>query len=196
MTVLGGANLPRRDNRFTRAVGRFLLNAFGWSFEGRLPDVPKQVVIVAPHTSNWDFVIGILAVFALDIRAHWIGKHTLFKPPFNIVMEWLGGIPVNRSVPNDLIRRTAERFSREERMLLGIAPEGTRRRVETWKQGYYRIAGEADVPVTCAGLDYRSRSIRFGPSFRPSGDYEKDFVRARAFFAGVAGRFPEKFHLP
>ena len=189
-------NLPQRNNRFTRAFGRFMLNLFGWSFAGRLPDVPKQVVIVAPHTSNWDFVIGVLALFALDLKANWIGKHTIFTPPFNIVMEWLGGIPVNRSVPNDLVNATRQRFEQEQQMVLGIAPEGTRKRVDKWKQGFYRIASGANVPIVCACIDYRTRTIGFGPTIDPSGDYEKDFETIRGFYAEVTARFPEKFSLP
>ena len=173
-----------------------MLNLFGWSFAGHLPDVPKQVVIVAPHTSNWDFVIGVLALFALDLRANWIGKHTIFTPPFNIVMEWLGGIPVNRSLPNDLVNATRQRFEQEQQMVLGIAPEGTRKRVDKWKQGFYRIASGANVPIVCACIDYQTRTIGFGPTIDPSGDYEKDFETIREFYSGVTARFPEKFSLP
>lgn len=189
-------NIPRRNNRLTRAIGRFILNMFGWSFQGELPDVPRQVVIVAPHTSNWDFIIGVLALFSLDLKANWIGKHSIFTPPFHLVMDWLGGIPVNRSLPNDLVNSTRKRFEREERMVLGLAPEGTRGRVEKWKRGFYRIAEGAGVPITCAGIDYRTRTIRFGPVIQPSGRYEDDIDIIREFYSGVTGRYPEKFSLP
>lgn len=188
--------LPKRGNRLTRRFGHACLDLLGWRFNGQLPDLPRQVVIVAPHTSNWDFIIGILAVFALDIKAHWIGKHTLFFPPLKTVMEWLGGIPVNRSVPNDLIQSTAERFSREEQFILGIAPEGTRRKVDKWKKGYYRIAVGAGVPITCAGLDYRTRCICFGPTILPTGDHDADFTTISQFYSGINGKHPEKFEIP
>ncbi len=198
MTPNLGHNIPQpqRNNRLTRAFGRFMLNLLGWNFAGRLPDIPKQVVIVAPHTSNWDFIIGILALFALDLKANWIGKHTIFTPPFNLVMEWLGGIPVNRSVPNDLVNKTRERFELEDQMVLGIAPEGTRSRVEKWKQGFYRIASGAEVPIVCASIDYRTRTIGFGPTINPSGDYEKDLETIRTFYSEVTARYPEKFSRP
>ena len=191
-----GRNIPQRNNRLTRAFGHFMLNLFGWSFDGQLPNVPKQVVIVAPHTSNWDFIIGVLVLFALDLKANWIGKHTIFTPPFNIVMEWLGGIPVNRSLPNDLVTTTRQRFEQEEKMVLGIAPEGTRRKVDKWKQGFYRIASGANVPIVCASLNYNNKTIGFGPMITPSGDYDKDFVIIRSYYSGVTAKFPEKFVLP
>ena len=188
--------LPRRGNTVLRRFGRFALHLLGWDFRGSLPDSSRLVVIVAPHTSNWDFVIGILAVFALDIKAHWIGKHTLFKPPFRPVMQWLGGIPVDRSVPNDLVNRTRDKFRREEKFLVGIAPEGTRKRVAEWKKGFYRIAEGAGVPILCAGLDYRSQTIVIGPLIEPSGDYEADFAKIRTFFADITARHPGNFYLP
>jgi 1-acyl-sn-glycerol-3-phosphate acyltransferase len=188
--------LPQRGNRLTKTFGKFMLNRLGWSFDNHLPNIPKQVLIVAPHTSNWDFVIGVLVVFALDIEAHWIGKHTIFAPPFKGIMEWLGGIPVNRKLPNDLVVSTTKRFDEEEKFILGIAPEGTRGRVEKWKQGFYRIASGANVPVVCAYLDYRSKSIGFGQPLKLSGDFTKDFVTIREFYADVTAKFPEKFNLP
>lgn len=188
--------LPRRGNALLTRFGRFVLNLLGWDIQGTLPDSSRLVVIVAPHTSNWDFVIGILAVFALDIKAHWIGKHTLFTPPFHLLMQWLGGIPVNRSVRNDLVHQTRERFRRNEKLLIGIAPEGTRKRVDDWKKGFYRIAEGAEVPILCAGMDYPTRTIVIGPAIEPTGDYEADFAAIRAFFSNITARHPEKFSLP
>ena len=190
------AGPPRWGNRLTRTCARFLLNLAGWSFDGELPRQPKMVIVVAPHTSNWDFILGILAIFALGIRAHWIGKHTIFKPPLGRLMTWLGGIPVNRSVPNDLVNATTEKFEQDDKLLIGIAPEGTRTRVETWKRGFYRIASGAGVPILCAALDYRQRNISFGPLLMPSGDFDHDFVQIRNFYADKSARHPEKFHLP
>jgi len=196
MAEVADNNLPRRGNRLLQRFGSSMLRLLGWRFDGCLPNIPKQVVIVAPHTSNWDFILGLMTVFALDIRAHWIGKHTIFVPPFGRLMEWLGGIPVNRSLPNDLVKETTKRFAAEEKFLLGLAPEGTRGRVEKWKQGYYRIAVGAGIPIVCAALDYRTRTIIFDAAITPSGDLARDFARIREFFVGVTPRFPEKFHLP
>ena len=190
------SNLPHRHNRVLQKFGKFMLNLLGWRFDGRLPDISKQVIIVAPHTSNWDFMIGILAVFALDIKAHWIGKHTIFTPPFHLLMEWLGGIPVNRKLPNDLVNATTKRFEQEDKFIIGLAPEGTRSRVSKWKQGFYRIASNAQVPFVCASLDYRTRTIGFGLPITPSGDFDKDFINVSEFYAEVTAKFPEKFNLP
>ena len=196
MSESTGNNLPLRGSRLLQWFGRLVMKLLGWRFDGHLPNIPKQVVIVAPHTSNWDFIIGLMVVFALDIRAHWIGKHTIFVPPLGRMMEGLGGIPVNRALPNDLVKATTKRFAAEEKFMLGLAPEGTRGRVEKWKQGYYRIAVGAGVPIVCAALDYRMRTIRFGTTLTPSGDLNRDFAKIRDFYAGVTAKFPEKFHLP
>jgi 1-acyl-sn-glycerol-3-phosphate acyltransferase len=196
MPTADNSNLPLRHSRLLKWFGKSMLNLLGWRFDGQLPNIPKQVVIVAPHTSNWDFIIGVIVLFALDLKASWIGKHTIFVPPFNIIMEWLGGIPVNRKLPNDLVNTTRGRFAEHEKMILGIAPEGTRSRVVKWKQGFYRIASGANIPIVCACLDYRKKTIGFGPAIMPSGNFEKDFELVRDFYSTVTARFPENFYLP
>jgi 1-acyl-sn-glycerol-3-phosphate acyltransferase len=185
-----GAAIPRRGSGLTRAIGRGVLAALGWRVEGEVPNLSKFVIAVAPHTSNWDFVVGIATVFALDLRLAFIGKHTLFRWPFAGAMRWMGGIPVDRGHPQGIVGESVDAFSRMERRILVIAPEGTRKRVAHFKSGFLRIARAAGVPVMLATLDYGARCVRFGPTFLPGEDIEEELRRAEAFFAPIRGRNP------
>jgi 1-acyl-sn-glycerol-3-phosphate acyltransferase len=183
-----GDQIPRRGNAFTRAIGRWLLRSMGWTLEGEVPNVPKLVIAVAPHTSNWDFVVGIATMFALDLRIGYLGKHTLFRWPLRWFMRWTGGIPVDRSSPHGVVGDSVAAFSRVERRILAIAPEGTRSRVRHFKSGFLQIARGAGVPVVLATLDWGAKVVRFGPTFDPGEDVEADRARTEAFFAPVRGR--------
>ena len=132
--------LPSRGNAFSRVVGRSLFSAMGWRIEGEFPPQPKLVAIVAPHTSNWDFIVGILAVFAIGIRARFIAKHQLFKPPLGWLMRWFGGIPVNREAPQGMVPQAVAAIERTQSVFLAITPAGTRSSSKPWKSGFYRIA--------------------------------------------------------
>lgn len=184
-----GGNIPRRGNRFTRALGRAVLRLFGWRVEGDLADVPRAIVIGAPHTSNWDFVGSVGAMLALGLDVGWMGKHTLFRWPFGRLMRRLGGIPVNRGAAAGVARDSVEAFRRRERLWLAIAPEGTRRSGGTWKSGFYRIARAADVPVLMVVLDARRRRIAVGPLLRPGADPEADWQRLRDFYEPHLARY-------
>jgi len=183
-------SLPRRGNALSKAFARGLLALFGWRVTGELPDRPKLVAIVAPHTSNWDFVVGILVVFALGLRVRFLGKHTLFKPPLGWLMRWLGGTPVVRETPQGAVADAAEMITREERVLLGIAPEGTRSRGTPWRSGFYNIALAAKVPVLPAAFDFGRKSLTLFPLFEPTGDFDADLAKLQALYAGVTGCNP------
>jgi 1-acyl-sn-glycerol-3-phosphate acyltransferase len=180
-------SLPRRGNVFTKALGRTLLALAGWRVEGELPDRAKLVAIVAPHTSNWDFVVGILVVFALGLRVRFLGKHTLFRPPLGWLMRWLGGTPVVRDTPQGAVTDAADMIARGDRVLLGIAPEGTRTRGRPWRSGFYNIALAARVPILPAAFDYPAKALRLFPLFEPTGDYAADLARLQALYAEVRG---------
>lgn len=167
-----------------------MLAALGWRVEGELPDLPKFVIAVAPHTSNWDFVVGAAVMFALDLRIAFLGKHTLFRGSLGAVLRWMGGIPVDRSNPHGMVAESIASFARMDRRVLAIAPEGTRRRGAPFRSGFLRIARGAGVPVLLATLDYGARCVRFGPWFEPGEDIEAERARAEAFFAGIQGKRP------
>lgn len=170
------------------AVGRIVLWAFGWSFGGSIPNVSKAVCIVAPHTSNLDFFVGIAAMFALNLRVVFLGKHTLFVWPLGTLMRWLGGAPVDRREARGVVDETVDLFAQHERMILALAPEGTRRSVDRWKTGFYWVALESKVPIIPIVLDFGRRVIRFESLFEPTGNVDGDLRVLGMYFAGVGGR--------
>jgi 1-acyl-sn-glycerol-3-phosphate acyltransferase len=188
-----GPNVQRAHSRLASALGRFTMGLTGWRFEGSVPDVAKMVLIVAPHTSNWDFPVGLQAKLALRLGGTFIGKHTLFRWPFGVFMRWLGGIPVDRTKASGFVGEVARAVQEADRMTVVLAPEGTRRRVEQWKSGFYRIAHEAGVPILPVAFDYPRRVIFFGPLFQPTGDYEKDLQQLRAYYRPEMGLRPENY---
>ena len=165
----------------------------GWRLEGNFPDIPKMVVIVAPHTSNWDFVGGFFAYLALDLDATWFGKHTLFKWPFGAFFRHFGGIPIKRGRSASVVELYVEEFERRERMVLAIAPEGTRKKVRSWKSGFYRIAVGAKVPIVPVAIDYGRKVLKIDAPFEPTGSFDDDLPAIRARYAGVVARHPDQF---
>lgn len=183
---------PRRGTPFTRALARWLLQLGGWNVNGDLPDQPRFVLIVAPHTSNWDFPICILAMFAVGLRLSWIGKHTLFRFPVAPLLRWFGGEPVDRAATHGTVEVAIERFRARAQWVLGIAPEGTRRLTE-WRSGFYRVALGAGVPILPVWLDYQQRVLGLGQPVWPSGDIPADVAVLGSFFRKGMARYPEQF---
>jgi 1-acyl-sn-glycerol-3-phosphate acyltransferase len=188
-----GPNVQRAHGRLASWLGRVLMSLSGWRFEGEVPDVRKMVLIVAPHTSNWDFPVGLQAKLALRLGGTFIGKHTLFRWPLGIFMRWLGGIPVNRSAAAGFASEVARVLRDADQMTVVIAPEGTRKRIPQWKSGFYRIAVEAGVPILPVGFDYPRKVVFFTPLFHPSGDYEKDLPQLRALYGAEMGKTPSNY---
>jgi 1-acyl-sn-glycerol-3-phosphate acyltransferase len=158
-----------------------------------LPHLPKFVIIVAPHTSNWDFIIGLLTMFALDLRASWLGKHTIFRFPLAPVLRWLGGEPIDRAVEQGTAAAAIKRFSERSSWVLALAPEGTRRPVPHWKTGFHRIAFGAGVPIVPVWFDYASRCVGFGPPFLPGPSEPADVATLRRYFRKEMARHPENY---
>jgi len=188
-----GPNLQRAHGPIGAWLGRTLMGLSGWRFEGTVPDVRKLVLIVAPHTSNWDFLVGLQAKLALRLGGVFIGKHTLFRFPLGIFMRWLGGIPVDRAAAAGFASEVARVLRAADRMTVVLAPEGTRKRIPQWKSGFYRIATEAGVPILPVGFDYPRRVVFFAPLFHPTGDYEKDLAALRSHFRAEMGKTPANY---
>lgn len=172
-------------------IARGLLAAFGWTVVLAPPGKPKAVVVFYPHTSNWDFVVGILARSALSLPAHFAGKDSLFRWPFGAVFRALGGIPVNRRERTGFVTQMAAEFARRDKFYLAIAPEGTRRLTSGWKSGFYRLALAAGVPLALAFIDYRKREIGIMGYLELCGDEAVDIGRLRGAYAGCSGRRPQ-----
>ncbi len=183
------ASYQRRGAVVSRTLGRLLLRLSGWRIEGELPDVPKVIIAVAPHTSNWDFVIGVMTLWVLDVKLSFLGKHTLFKGWFGKWMRSIGGIPVDRSQPHGVVGETVDAFNRVDQMVLAVAPEGTRQLDRGFKTGFLRIAYGARVPVLLAYFDFSRKVIGFGPLFQPTGDADKDLADILAFYRPIHGKY-------
>jgi 1-acyl-sn-glycerol-3-phosphate acyltransferase len=184
-----GPSTPRRGWRVGRLIGRAVYSAAGWAFSGRIPDLPKGVIIVAPHTSNWDFVIGAAAMLALDLDARFLGKHTLFTGPLGVFMRALGGIPVDRNQSGaGVVEDMVARFETADRLILALAPEGTRKTVDHWKTGFHRIALAARVPIVATALDWGRREIRFSEPFQPTENVTADVEELQRRLADARGR--------
>ena len=174
-----------------RGISLFLLKISGWKTSGEIPRESKFVLIVAPHTSNWDLFYGILLAFALKIDAHYIAKEELFRGPFSFLMSWTGAIPVDRSSHHHIVDQMAAMLKEKERCILALAPEGTRHRKDYWKSGFYHIALDAHVPILLAFIDYASKTGGAGPLIYPTGDLEQDMSIIRNFYLNIKGRHPE-----
>ena len=183
-------SMPRSGTAFSRALGNVMLALGRWRIEGEFPDRAKMVAIVAPHTSNWDFPVGISAVWALGLDVRFIAKHQLFRPPLGWLMRYWGGISVNREAPQGLVPQAVEAIEKAERMFLAITPAGTRSSTRPWKSGFYHIAHAARVPILPIAFDGANRTIRLFPPFETSGDYDADLPKLLAYFAGVRGIKP------
>jgi 1-acyl-sn-glycerol-3-phosphate acyltransferase len=177
----------------TQGAGRLVLTIMGWRFEGAVPDRPRLVIVVAPHTSNWDFVVGLAAAFALRLRVRFLGKDSLFRPPLGWFMRWAGGIPVKRGSPEGVAEAAVASFRQEPPFYLAIAPEGTRRRVERWKTGFWRIARAAEVPLWTVALDFGRRVVRLDPAFETTTDLASDLAVLQSRFSPAMGRRPESY---
>jgi 1-acyl-sn-glycerol-3-phosphate acyltransferase len=172
-------------------IGRFYAWLLGWDVEGELPESGKFILVGAPHTSNWDFTFMLMVSFIFRVKVSWLGKDSLFVKPFGGIMRWLGGIAVRRESRNGVVEQIADRFQKSEKMVLVIAPAGTRKRRDHWKSGFYWIAHRAQVPILCGSLDYHRKLVHLGLSFVPSGDVKRDMDRIRSFFEGAQGKYPE-----
>lgn len=171
--------------------GSTLLFVSGWRSEGRAPDIDKYVLIAAPHTSNWDFVFFLLIVFKLRLPVYWMGKRSMFRWPFQGLLKRLGGIPVDRSEKNNVVRTMAKAFENSKRLVITIAPSGTRTTGRSWKTGFYHIAREAEVPIACGFLNYNRKIGGIGPVFQATGDMDADMDAIKSFYSGISGRYPE-----
>ncbi len=178
-------SLPRRRSRLLAGIGHAGFATLGWRFDGNVPDLPKLVIVVAPHTSNWDFFVALFADLAIQLDASWLGKHSVFRGPVGTVLRGLGGIAVDRSAAHDVVAQVVAEFGRRSQMVLGLAPEGTRHKVPEWRSGFWHIARGAGAPIVPVALDYGRRLLRIGAPFTPTESLENDLRELKAFFADV-----------
>lgn len=182
--------LSLKTNRFTHLLATATLRYKSWRLDVNMPVEPKFVLVGAPHTSGMDLFYALLLAHGTGIKMHWIGKDSLFRWPLGGPMRWLGGIPVQRHSSQNFVQQVVDIFNRQERLVIAIAPEGTRGRADYWKTGFYYIAQGAGVPIALGFVDYKDKVVGIGPTIYPSGDIQADFVQIKAFYAGKTGRNP------
>ena len=183
-------------SHFFRMASIVFLKLAGWRVVGSLPaNANKSVLIAAPHTSNWDLPYTLMVAFVLRLNVHWMGKSSLFRPPFRGVMIWLGGIAVDREKSTNLVAASSAAIVQAEGALqLIVPPEGTRSGTRFWKTGFYYIAQGAGVPIVLAYLDYDKKTGGLGPVFQTTGDIDADMTAIKAFYSGVKGKNADQFH--
>lgn len=175
-----------------RGFAAFVLRLIGWRTVYTLPPGPKSVVIVYPHTSNWDFPIGMLFKMRHSVDLHWAGKDTLFRGPMGWFFRKLGGVPINRREATGMIRQLVETYAQRDRFCICIAPEGTRSKSDHWKTGFYRLALETGLPLGLGFIDYRQKCAGIDRWVQLSGDEEADLEMLRRYYAAKTGLYPEK----
>ena len=181
-----------QTSRLAHQTARCILGLVGWRTHVIPPPTSRYVLIGAPHTSNWDFVVALLLMAAERIPIRLMGKDSLFRGPTGVMMRSLGAIPVYRDQKANLVDQVAEIFTQHENLVIGLAPEGTRAKSTRWLTGFYYIALKANVPIVMAYLDYGNKVCGLGPSFYPTGDIQADFEIIRNFYSGIVGKYPQK----
>lgn len=177
-------------------LAKLIFKIINWKVVGEFPEeVTKCVVIVAPHTSMWDFFYGRIAYFTLGVPVKFLIKKEMFVFPLKGLISGLGGIPVDRGRKNNLVNYIADLFDKSESLYITIAPEATRKLSPKWKRGFYYIADKANIPIGLGILDYKKKVVGIGEFVYPTGDFEKDFVHIEEFYRGRVAKHPEKFNL-
>lgn len=170
-----------------------ILKIAGWRVDITVPDYPKCIICVAPHTSNWDFVLGKLAYASVKRKAGFLMKEEWFFFPLGIFFRAIGGIPVSRKRHNSLVEAIVDKFNHSTRMALAITPEGTRSATSKWHLGFLHIARQANVPIVLGAIDFRTKHIVIEKEFTPTGDAEADIKVIKKYYSRFTGRFPERF---
>ncbi|MCC6552173.1 MAG: lysophospholipid acyltransferase family protein [Polyangiaceae bacterium] len=174
-----------------RAIGHAWLGLFGWRCDGPPPPYKKFVLIAAPHTTGWDLPFMLATSYVMDVPISWMGKHTLFQPPFGWLMRALGGIPIDRRSRHNVVKQAVELFNASEDLVLAVPAEGTRARVELWKSGFYHIARGANVPIGLGFLDFEKKVCGLVKFITPTDDVRADMDQIREFYRNIRGKYPE-----
>lgn len=181
--------VPQRGNPLSRRCFQQLYLAQGWRFEGTFPNLAKAVAIIAPHTSNYDGWFGFLAMLGLGLKLTILGKASLFNTPLKSLFEWIGVIPVHRESAQGLTQQIVEKIQQQDKIWIGLAPEGTRKQASQIKSGFYHIAHAAQLPIVMFAFDYQNKIIRCLGIFHTTGDYQQDLT---AILAQYQGQFSAK----
>ena len=173
-------------------ISKKLLSLFKWELDTSIELPKKCVVCIAPHTSNWDFIVGILFKYATNLQASFFMKKEWFRFPLSISMKLLGGIPIDRSKKNNVTDIIAEEFNKRDSLIIGLTPEGTRSLNYEWKKGFYYIAQKANVPIVLAYIDFKKKKVGYNKLLIPT-NYEDDIIMIKKYYSNINAKYPEKF---
>src|SRR5688572_5467539 len=176
-------------------LAKGIMRLTGWRIDGKLPDLPKFVLIGAPHTSNWDFLLFLGVIFSLRANVRFMGKAEMFRFPVGWFFRYCGGVPVDRKKSTGLVEQMVKICNESEQFVLTIAPEGTRHSVTEWKHGFYHIAKSAGIPIVMAIVDGRHKTVHIGKVFHPTADMEADMKAIKAVFEGITGIKPRRKYI-
>jgi 1-acyl-sn-glycerol-3-phosphate acyltransferase len=192
LTLVNGGSPDAAERNWFQKLCLGVLSLFGWRTVYKPPAEPKGIILVYPHTSNWDFIIGILFSYGYGLGASWIAKHSAFRWPLGPLLRRIGGIPIDRRKASGTIGAMVDAYRESESLWIAITPEGTRSRTDHWKSGFYRIALAADVPCALGFIDFKTKTVSIATYIRFTGETGKDLARLREFYAGKRGLRPEK----
>ncbi len=177
---------------FLRWIYLIILEVIGWKVACRISGIKKYVLIAAPHTSYWDFVLVLLIAFALDIKVYTMMKKEALEWTCGSIFKWLGVIPVDRGKSGNTVEQAVEAFNCRENLVIVISPPGTRKKVKKWKTGFYHIARGANIPIALGFLDYGRKTGGIGGVVSPTGDMESDMIEIKAFYADITGKYSDR----
>lgn len=183
--------IPRSRGKFSAWLGKSILRLLGWKITGEIPAQRKMILAVAPHTSNWDFILGVAAMLMLNLKVKFMGKDAIFVWPIKGLLIKLGGIAIDRSSRHGIVGQMVQEFKQQDQMILGLAPEGTRSKITEWKTGFLHIAHQADVPVVPVSLDYSRKEICFHSASIISDDIPSELQRIKAVYRGACAKNPQ-----
>ncbi|MEX2963644.1 1-acyl-sn-glycerol-3-phosphate acyltransferase [Microbulbifer sp. TYP-18] len=186
------AEVPRIKSRLVGALGLLIVKLLGWRFDGQLPAQKKVMVALAPHTSNWDFVVAMPFIMALRVRVFFMMKKEAFFFPFKSLFMALGGLPTDRKAPGGIAQQMANAYRQNDKMWVAITPEGTRNKVDKWKNGFLRIAYAADVPILLVAWDFANKRICVDSLYHPVGNLDQDMMEIQRRFSRYRGCNPDK----
>ena len=188
LSVSADNQSPQSGNAFSKWLGRSGLKLMGWQVCGDFPSLKKYLVVLAPHSSNWDFVVAILVLLASGLKVSFLIKHSLFFWPFSVFLNKVGGIPTNRKAAHGIVGQIVQHYNTEERLVVALAPEGTRRSVKEWKLGFLHMAIGAKVPLLPVAFDYQHKQFKIGKPMALTGQVEDDLRTVKAFYKGIRGK--------
>jgi 1-acyl-sn-glycerol-3-phosphate acyltransferase len=183
--------VPRTKHKISSAIAQKALSLTGWHITGEVPEQKKFLLAVAPHTSNWDFFLGIAVMLSLNLKVTFLGKKSIFIGPSGYLLRRLGGIAIDRKHRHGVVGQMVEEFNQQDAMILGLAPEGTRSKTRQWKTGFLHIAQQAQVPIVPVGLDFKKKEIKLMPAQLIKGDIESELLHFKHLFNDVCAKNPQ-----